>query len=205
MHAVNLVPESFRHEQARSARIRGWALTVVVTLLVSSVPVARLMLSRAQTKRLTVASAGVQAELVDLERRCQLATTEREALTEQATLIAAPVDTSNVPEALARIASEAPSGLMLTRVNLASATRGSKPAPTNNVRDAPASPTAMPRRVFVIEGFAADHSVVLAFTQVVEAAPACRGVQLVRSQRVQHAQGELQSFALECDWEDDAS
>ncbi len=201
MHAVNLVPESCRHEQTRSARIRGWAVIVVAALLVSSVPVARLSLSRAETARLASVAAGVQEQLVDLQRRCQLASAQRDRLTDQATLIAAPVGTSNVPEALARIAARAPKGVMLTRVVLEKPTRDSRPAPPHNPRNGPASPPAKPRRVFLIEGFAADHSVVLAFTQVVEAAPACRGVQLVRSQRVQHARGALQSFTLECDWE----
>lgn len=204
MHAINLVPDACRHEQARAARLQRWIAIAAVALVVSTVPVVHLMLSRAETGRLASSFQRLQDQLTALQKRCEAAKTERESLKAQASLIAAPTDTSRVPEALARIAAAAPDGLMLTRISLTTPTKTANPAlPSRSEGAAAATPTTA-ARVFTIEGLAADHTVVLAFSKVVEAAPACHRVQLVRSQRIQSSMGELQAFTLECDWEDGA-
>ncbi len=174
MQAINLVPRDCLEVRQRQRRMRGWLLAFAgagVLLLFSGL---HLTVQDSRLRRFEQSRHEAEIQLADLQRQRAGLLLRRTELFDRARILVAPLDSSRLPAALARLTNDAPPGVVLNRIEV-----GPQPEPvttTDGQTRTPAAPIA-------IEGFAETEDEVHRFTSLVRGIADWEAAQLHSIQR----------------------
>lgn len=204
MCAINLIPDTCRHARQRAQRLRRWLGVVGALGVVLAAPWLWFVVGQTRVEQLESRIAEARARHVELDRQYRLLARRRGELLARFQTVVTPTDTRDLAASLGQLTVTAPRGVMLTRLSLSTGARGVSRRPQPGVaRRSPVlgdKPNVGRRLQF--EGLALDHHRLQTLMRALEQLPHCQQVTLVRSQRHDADSGTLQSFALECRWEE---